>query len=107
MLSETHFPNQGVAGSSPAGVANEINGLVVRRQRARHWHRQRAGSDGPPRLAVRSVVPLWQGVVLACLDVLVGMFRGRFFFRARIPPPGVAGITVIALGVLLVGWGGQ
>ena len=29
VLREQVFPNQGVAGSSPAGVANEIKGLAI------------------------------------------------------------------------------
>ena len=58
-------------------------------------------------LAFISLVPLWQGVMVACIDILMVMFGGRFFFGERITPPRVAAITLIALGVLLVGWGGQ
>ena len=49
----------------------------------------------------------WQGVMVACIDILMVMFGGRFFFGERITPPRVAAITLIAIGVLLVGWGGQ
>jgi len=52
-------------------------------------------------------VPLWQGVMVACIDILMVMLGGRIFFGERITPPRVAAISLIAIGVLLVGWGGQ
>ena len=58
-------------------------------------------------LAFISLVPLWQGVMVACIDILMVMLGGRIFFGERITPPRVAAISLIAIGVLLVGWGGQ
>jgi drug/metabolite transporter (DMT)-like permease len=58
-------------------------------------------------LAFLSVVPLWQGVMVACIDILMVMLGGRIFFREKITRPRVLAISLIAIGVLLVGGGGQ
>ena len=58
-------------------------------------------------LAFLSLVPLWQGVMVASIDILMVMLGGRIFFGEHITPPRVAAISLIAVGVLLVGWGGQ
>ena len=58
-------------------------------------------------LAFLSVVPLWQGVMVASIDILMVMLGGRVFFGERITPPRVLAISLIALGVVLVGLGGQ
>ena len=58
-------------------------------------------------LAFLSVVPLWQGVMVACVDILMVMVGGRIFFGEKITRPRVLAISLIAIGVLLVGGGGQ
>lgn len=57
-------------------------------------------------LAFLSVVPLWQGVMVASIDILVVMIAARIFFGEKITGPRVAAISLIAVGVGLVGWGG-
>ena len=57
-------------------------------------------------LAFLSVVPLWQGVMVASIDILMVMVAARIFFGEAITPPRVAAISLIAIGVGLVGWGG-
>jgi drug/metabolite transporter (DMT)-like permease len=58
-------------------------------------------------LAFLSVVPLWQGVMVACVDILMVMVGGRIFFGEKITGARVLAIALIAVGVLLVGGGGQ
>jgi drug/metabolite transporter (DMT)-like permease len=58
-------------------------------------------------LAFLSIVPLWQGVMVACIDILLVMAGGRIFFGEHITAPRVGAITLIAIGVLLVGLGGS
>lgn len=57
-------------------------------------------------LAFLSVVPLWLGVMIACIDIPMVMIGGRIFFGEHITAPRILAITMIAVGVLLVGWGG-
>jgi drug/metabolite transporter (DMT)-like permease len=57
-------------------------------------------------LAFLSVVPLWQGVMVACVDILLVMAGGRIFFGERITGARMFAISLIAVGVLLVGGGG-
>jgi drug/metabolite transporter (DMT)-like permease len=57
-------------------------------------------------MAFLSIVPLWQGVMVACVDILLVMLGGRIFFAEQITMPRCAAISLIAVGVLLVGWGG-
>ncbi len=57
-------------------------------------------------LAFLSLVPLWQGVMVACIDILLVMVGGRIFFGEKITPARVLAIGLIAIGVLLVGGGG-
>ena len=57
-------------------------------------------------LAFLSVVPLWQGVMVACIDILMVMVGGRMFFGEKITRPRIAAISLIAAGVLMVGLGG-
>lgn len=57
-------------------------------------------------MAFLSIVPLWQGVMVACVDILMVMVGGRIFFGEQITMPRLAAISLIAIGVLLVGWGG-
>ncbi|HJU31083.1 MAG TPA: hypothetical protein VJ740_06510 [Hyphomicrobiaceae bacterium] len=58
-------------------------------------------------LAFLSVVPLWQGVMVASIDILLVMLGGRIFFGEHITASRVLAISLIAVGVLLVGGGGQ
>ena len=57
-------------------------------------------------LAFLSVVPLWQGVMVASIDILAVMLAGRIFFGEHITPARVLAVSLIAVGVGLVGWGG-
>jgi len=57
-------------------------------------------------LAFLSVVPLWQGVMVACIDILLVMLGGRIFFGEQITGARMLAISLIAVGVLLVGGGG-
>lgn len=58
-------------------------------------------------LAFLSLVPLWQGVMIACIDILLVMVGGRIFFGEHITPPRIFAISLIAVGVLMVGLGGS
>ncbi len=58
-------------------------------------------------LAFLSVVPLWMGVMIACIDIPMVMIGGRIFFREHITAPRIVAITMIAAGVLMVGLGGN
>lgn len=58
-------------------------------------------------LAFLSLVPLWQGVMVACIDILLVMVGGRIFFGEHITTPRVVAISLIAIGVLMVGLGGK
>ena len=55
-------------------------------------------------LAFLSSVPLWLGVMVACIDIPVVMVLGRVVFGEGITPPRLLAISLIAVGVLLVGW---
>ena len=57
-------------------------------------------------MAFLSIVPLWQGVMVACIDILLVMVGGRIFFAEHITMPRCVAVALIAIGVLLVGWGG-
>lgn len=57
-------------------------------------------------LAFLSLVPLWQGVMAASADLMLVMLGGRIFFGEIITLPRFVSISLIAIGVFLVGWGG-
>jgi drug/metabolite transporter (DMT)-like permease len=57
-------------------------------------------------LAFLSMVPLWQGVMVACVDILLVMLGGRLCFGEQITGARMLAISLIAVGVLLVGGGG-
>ena len=57
-------------------------------------------------LAFLSVVPLWLGVMVACIDLPLVMLGGRVFFGERITVARVCAISLIAIGVLLISQGG-
>ena len=58
-------------------------------------------------LAFLSVVPLWQGVMVVCVDILLVMVGGRIIFGEQITPARVGAISLIAAGVMMVGLGGN
>jgi drug/metabolite transporter (DMT)-like permease len=55
-------------------------------------------------LALVSLLPLWQAVMVANLDILLVMVCGRIVFGERITLPRAAAVSLITLGVALVGW---
>ena len=57
-------------------------------------------------MAYLAVVPLWQGVMVASIDILVVLLAARIFFGEAITQPRVVAVSLIAIGVGLVGWGG-
>lgn len=57
-------------------------------------------------LAFISLVPLWFGVMVASIDILLVMVGGRIFFGEKITAARVVAISLIASGVLMVGMGG-
>jgi drug/metabolite transporter (DMT)-like permease len=56
-------------------------------------------------LAFLSLVPLWQAVMVANLDIVLVMLCGRFFFGERLTPSRVIGVSLITIGVITVGCG--
>lgn len=57
-------------------------------------------------MAYLTVLPLWQGVMVASIDILFVMLAARIMFNETITPPRLIAISLIAAGVGLVGWGG-
>jgi len=55
--------------------------------------------------AFLSQVPLAVGVMLGSFNTVVLMFAGRIMFKEQLTPKRIAGISLITLGVILVGWG--
>lgn len=55
--------------------------------------------------AFLSQVPLAVGVMLGSFNIVVLMIAGRLMFKERLTPWRVAGISLITLGVILVGLG--
>ncbi len=56
-------------------------------------------------MAFLSLVPLAQGVLLACINILTVMIGGRIFFGEKLTRKRATSAALIALGVALVGWG--
>ncbi|MEO8316477.1 MAG: hypothetical protein ABI645_16990 [Pseudomonadota bacterium] len=56
-------------------------------------------------LAVLSLLPLSQGILLGSASTLVILIAGRVFFVERLGPMKVLGASLIALGVAVVGLG--
>jgi drug/metabolite transporter (DMT)-like permease len=56
-------------------------------------------------LAFLSRVPLGQGVMAGSITIVGVMLGGRFMFNERLTPPRVLAVSLIAVGVLLIGWG--
>jgi drug/metabolite transporter (DMT)-like permease len=55
-------------------------------------------------LAFVSLIPLWQAVMVANLDIVVVMVFGRIFFGEHITVPRILAVSLISIGVVLVGW---
>jgi drug/metabolite transporter (DMT)-like permease len=51
-----------------------------------------------------SVVPLSQAMLLACFDIFLIALGGKFLFKEHMSAKRVAAISLIAVGVALVGW---
>jgi drug/metabolite transporter (DMT)-like permease len=64
-------------------------------------------ADRPGLAGHWQALALWQGVMVASIDILMVMLGGRIFFHEKITPSRVLAISLIAVGVLLVGGGGQ
>ncbi len=56
-------------------------------------------------MAFLSMVPLAQGVLVASTSILTIMIGGRFFFAEKLTPKRLTAVSLIAIGVALVGWG--
>lgn len=54
-------------------------------------------------LALLSLIPLSQAVLIGSINIVVVMIAGRLLFHERLDRMRVAGITLIALGVALAG----
>ncbi len=57
-------------------------------------------------LAFLTLLPLSEGVLLGCFNIVVLMLIGRWRFQEKLTPWRVAGVALIAGGVALVGLGG-
>ncbi|CVK18851.1 MULTISPECIES: hypothetical protein [Sporomusa] len=58
-------------------------------------------------VAFLSLVPLSVGVMLASINIVVIMVAGRIFFSEQLTGWRLAGMTLISVGVAVVGLGGQ
>ncbi len=56
-------------------------------------------------LAFLTLVPLSEGVLLACVNIVSVMLAGRWLFGERLSPLRTVGILLIAAGVAVVGIG--
>ncbi|GHU18635.1 hypothetical protein FACS189475_04430 [Betaproteobacteria bacterium] len=54
-------------------------------------------------LAFLTLVPLSEGILLGSINIIALMFVGRLLFHERLTPLRVAGMTLIAAGVAVVG----
>jgi drug/metabolite transporter (DMT)-like permease len=57
-------------------------------------------------LAFLSLVPLGMAVLLGSLNIICVMVGGRIFFQEKLTRRRLLAVTLVALGVVLVGWGG-
>jgi drug/metabolite transporter (DMT)-like permease len=57
-------------------------------------------------LALLSLIPLSQAVLVGCINIIGVMVGGRLFFGERLTLPRTSALVLIAVGVGLVGWGG-
>lgn len=58
-------------------------------------------------LAFLAVVPLAEGVLLGMMGIVTVMLGGRVLFGERFTRPRLIGVSLIVLGVALVGAGGN
>lgn len=56
-------------------------------------------------MAFLAIVPLAQGVLLSCFNIMTVMIGGRIFFKEELTAKRLLSASFIALGVVLVGWG--
>lgn len=54
-------------------------------------------------LALLSLVPLSEGVLLGSINIVAIMIAGRLLFREKLAPMRVAGIVLVSIGVAVVG----
>lgn len=54
-------------------------------------------------LAFLTMVPLSEGILLGSINIIVIMILGRFFFHEKLTPMRVVGISLVAIGVAVVG----
>lgn len=54
-------------------------------------------------LAFLTMVPLSEGILLGSINIIVIMVLGRFFFQEKLTPMRVIGISLVAIGVAVVG----
>jgi drug/metabolite transporter (DMT)-like permease len=57
-------------------------------------------------LAFLSLVPLSVAVLLGSLNIICVMVGGRIFFGEKLTRRRLLSVSLVALGVVLVGWGG-
>ncbi len=55
-------------------------------------------------LAFLSLVPLSVAILVGCISILTVTIGGRLLFGEKLTPFRVAGITLIAIGVIMTGW---
>jgi drug/metabolite transporter (DMT)-like permease len=55
-------------------------------------------------LAFLSMVPLWQAVMVANFDIVLVMLCGRLFFGELLTGPRFIGVSLITIGVIMVGY---
>lgn len=54
-------------------------------------------------LAFLTLVPLSEGILLGSVNIIVIMVLGRIFFHEKLTPMRIIGISLVALGVAVVG----
>ena len=57
-------------------------------------------------LGFMSLVPLGVAVLLGSLNIICVMVGGRIFFGEKLSKRRLLAVSLVALGVVLVGWGG-
>ncbi len=55
-------------------------------------------------LAFLAMVPLSMGILVGSLNILTVMIGGRILYKEKLTPRRVAAVSLVALGVILVGW---
>jgi drug/metabolite transporter (DMT)-like permease len=56
-------------------------------------------------MAFLSMVPLAQGILLSCFNIMTVMIGGKIFFGEKLTRKRILSSSLIAIGVALVGWG--